>query len=55
MTVKLYKAFQTWAELAKFWINERDHVFGQSGYMGVVFRLPIASPGHRLMETHHVH
>ena len=32
-----------------------EHAFWQWNYMGVVFRLPVASPGHRLMETHHVH
>ena len=33
----------------------KTHNSWHQNYMGVVSRLPIASPGHRLMETHYVH
>ena len=35
--------------------NKEKIVIRLWNYMGVFFRLPIASPRHRLMETHYVH
>ena len=52
MTAKLHTAFQTWAKWMKF---GKEHALWQWNYMGVVSRLPIASPGHRPMETCHVY
>ena len=34
---------------------DKTQVSGHQNYTGVVSRLLIASPGHRLMETHYVH
>ena len=33
----------------------KTHTSWHQNYMGVVSRLPIASPRNRLMETHYVH
>ena len=34
---------------------DKTQISQHQNYMGVVFRIPITSPGHRLMETHYVH
>ena len=54
VTTKFEEYFKLCAEWVKVLINEK-HVFGQWNYVGVVSRLPIASLGHRPMETHHVY
>ena len=52
MTTKFHNVFQTWAEWEKF---AYDYAFWQWNYMGVVSRLPVASPRHRPMEACNVH
>ena len=54
MIAKFEKYSKLCAEWVKILINEK-HVFGQWNYMGVLSRLPIASPGHRPVETCHIH
>ena len=49
MATKFDKYSKLCAEWVKILINKK-HVFGQWNYMGVVSRLPIASPRHRVME-----
>ena len=54
MTTKfVYAASSKLSQMGR--LHDKTTISWCWNYMGVVFRLPIASPGHRLMEIHYVH
>ena len=54
MTAKFYKVFQPLCWMGKNFDKWKACIWAMELY-GVVSRLPVTSPGHRPMETGHVH